>query len=100
MTSVGRFRFIPAKCNRRQKLEAEMETMVMPDARNGSWEQMLHMASTHDKLILSTDLDNTILETTLVDHRVIGVVYNPAFEKYGNYVPSVISDRYDCIYLY
>ena len=67
----------------------------MPDARNGSWEQMLHMASTHDKLILSTDLDNTILETTLVDHRVIGVVYNPAFEKYGNYVPSVISDRYD-----
>ena len=74
---------------------AKMETMVMPDARNGSWEQMLHMASTHDKLILSSDLDNTIFETTLVDHRAIGVVYNPTFEKYGNYVPSVIPDRYD-----
>jgi erythromycin esterase-like protein len=27
--------------------------------------------------------------------RAIGVVYNPEYERYGNYVPSVINKRYD-----
>ena len=33
-------------------------------------------------------------------HRAIGVVYNPDHERYGNYVPSVMAERYDAfIYL-
>ncbi|HZR99177.1 MAG TPA: erythromycin esterase family protein [Chloroflexota bacterium] len=28
-------------------------------------------------------------------HRAIGVVYNPAFERFGNYVPTVLPLRYD-----
>ena len=28
-------------------------------------------------------------------HRAIGVVYDPALERYGNYVPSVLPRRYD-----
>ena len=30
-----------------------------------------------------------------VKHRAIGVVYNPRREKFSNYVPSVMSQRYD-----
>jgi erythromycin esterase-like protein len=31
----------------------------------------------------------------LRDQRAIGVVYNPQYEKYGNYVPTDLSLRYD-----
>jgi erythromycin esterase-like protein len=35
-----------------------------------------------------------------IRHRAIGVVYNPYREKYGNYVPSVMANRYDAfVYL-
>jgi erythromycin esterase-like protein len=30
-----------------------------------------------------------------LDHRAIGVVYNPIYEQYGNYVPSILPLRYD-----
>ena len=30
-----------------------------------------------------------------VDHRAIGVVYHPAAEVWGNYVPTEIPRRYD-----
>lgn len=29
------------------------------------------------------------------DHRAIGVVYRPDAEKRGNYVPTVLGERYD-----
>ncbi len=33
-------------------------------------------------------------------HRAVGVVYDPKFEEYGNYVPTIIPLRYDAfIYL-
>ncbi len=28
-------------------------------------------------------------------NRAIGVVYNPEYEMFGNYVPTIISNRYD-----
>jgi erythromycin esterase len=31
------------------------------------------------------------------DQRAIGVVYNPKYEKYGNYVPTILSLRYDAL---
>jgi erythromycin esterase-like protein len=30
-----------------------------------------------------------------IGHRAIGVVYNPEYEKYGNYVPSILPLLYD-----
>lgn len=30
-----------------------------------------------------------------IGHRAIGVVYRPENEKYGNYVPSILPNRYD-----
>jgi erythromycin esterase len=35
---------------------------------------------------------------SVIDHRAIGVVYNPAREKYGNYVPSILARRYDAFF--
>ena len=32
-----------------------------------------------------------------MDHRAIGVVYDPAMEKYGNNVPSLLPQRHDVL---
>ena len=66
----------------------------MPPARQHSWEDLLHKAGAHDKLYIFND-ENRNSFTSWVGHRAIGVVYNPEFEAFGNYVPSQISKRYD-----
>ena len=33
----------------------------------------------------------------LMGQRAIGVVYNPEYERYGNYVPTDICKRYDAL---
>jgi erythromycin esterase-like protein len=30
-----------------------------------------------------------------IGHRAIGVVYNPEHERFGNYVPTILPERYD-----
>lgn len=71
----------------------------VPPARKDSWEDVLHDAGGGDKLLLFNK-DNRALFNEWIGHRAIGVVYNPSFEAYGNYVPSKISERYDAfIYL-
>lgn len=75
---------------------APMQKMKMPEAREGSWEHELHRESTENRLIL---FDKHTTDKR-IPHRAIGVVYNPDFERHGNYVPSVINKRYDAfIYL-
>lgn len=79
---------------------APMENMNMPPAREGSWEQLLHGFSTHDRYYLSKDLKKSQQLNQSIPHRAIGVVYHPERERYGNYVPSIIPERYDAfIYL-
>ncbi|WP_010280736.1 erythromycin esterase family protein [Bacillus timonensis] len=73
---------------------ANFEKMRTPPAVAGSWENLLYRAGAYDKLLVFTE-DNRILFANTISHRAIGVVYQPQFEHYGNYVPSVISERYD-----
>jgi erythromycin esterase-like protein len=74
----------------------EVEKMEVPEAKQGSWEHLLHDAGAFNKLILSKDIKKF---SSPIGHRAIGVVYDPDFE-FGNYVPSVIPDRYEAfIYL-
>jgi len=75
--------------------EAPMEQMPVPPAREGSWEDVLHSAGTDDKLLLLASAQPTpeLLEPR--GHRAIGVVYHPEYERYGNYVPTVLLRRYD-----
>lgn len=70
------------------------ERMIIPPAQQGSWEDALHKAGPHDKFLHFTK-DNCHLFQDPIGHRAIGVVYNPAYEHYGNYVPSILSKRYD-----
>ena len=71
----------------------------VPPARKDSWEDVLHKAGAGDKLLIFNK-ENRSQFNEWIGHRAIGVVYNPAFEAYGNYVPSKISERYDAfIYL-
>ena len=80
---------------------APMTKMQLPDARPGSWEDLLHRAGTENKLLLMDDFaDNDTMMEHHIGHRAVGVVYQPQYEQYGNYVPSILPLRYDAfIYL-
>jgi erythromycin esterase-like protein len=72
---------------------APMEAMKMPDARLGSWEEELHSESTDTRMLIFDRYPE--IREKHVPHRAIGVVYNPKMERHSNYVPSIISRRYD-----
>ncbi len=74
---------------------APMQKMDVPPAAEGSWEDMLHSMGTDDKIILSRDLRDVRALQKPIGHRAIGVVYDQKFEAYGNYVPTIIPERYD-----
>jgi erythromycin esterase-like protein len=75
---------------------APMQALKLPDAAKGSWEDLLHKAGHQNQLLLMEDFisNDTLLEHT-IGHRAVGVVYNPQYEAYGNYVPSILPLRYD-----
>src|SRR5947208_10910582 len=72
-----------------------METVPVPPGPAASWEDVLHRAGAANQLLLFTDASRAgpFLETR--GHRAIGVVYHPEYERYGNYVPTVLPRRYD-----
>lgn len=71
-----------------------MEKMRVPVAEEGSWEDIMFRSGSFDKYIIFSP-ENSQAFNAVVGHRAIGVVYNPEYEYLGNYVPSIISDRYD-----
>ena len=76
---------------------APIERMQVPEARAGSWEDVLHHAGERNGMLLFDGTDDggiAGLDAPVV-HRAIGVVYDPDAERWGNYVPSVIPRRYD-----
>jgi len=74
--------------------EGEMRTMNTPEARSGTWENILGQ-SAYPKLYFNLrDNELASILQQRIPHRAIGVTYNPANED-GNYVPTVIPDRYD-----
>jgi erythromycin esterase len=78
-----------------QAWDAPMEKMQVPEARESSWESLLHESGADDKLILTHELKDHPRMAQPFDHRAIGVIYHPERERYGNYVPSLIPVRYD-----
>ena len=71
-----------------------MQKMIVPPAREGSWEAILHETN-RDKLLILDQLKEDRNFMQPIDHRAIGVVYHPEREKFGNYVPSIMPSRYD-----
>lgn len=79
-----------------QEWSAPMEVMEVPEAQIGSIEYRLHQQSDKDRYILfNKEIPEEYFEK--IGHRAIGVVYDPAMEKYGNYVPSLLPQRYDAL---
>ncbi|HWG46302.1 MAG TPA: erythromycin esterase family protein [Gemmataceae bacterium] len=78
-----------------QQWDAPMETMTVPAARPGSWEDILHQAGPANKLLLFSEASRTAPLMEPRGHRAIGVVYHPKYEHLGNYVPTVLPRRYD-----
>jgi erythromycin esterase-like protein len=78
---------------------AQMARMPVPPARAGSLEALVHESVGEDCLIVLPREDRPAWLTRRLDHRAIGVVYRPEREKWGNYVPTVLGDRYD-VFLY
>jgi len=73
---------------------APMQRMVVPQAKADSWEDLLHQANAANQLLCMDDLRDLAWAGQPRGHRAIGVVYHPSREA-GNYVPSILPDRYD-----
>jgi len=80
---------------------AEMLEMVIPPAVTGSFEQQLyHALKGNYYLVMNENLRNHPVFGETTGHRAIGVIYDPASERQGNYVPSVTGKRYDVIFFF
>jgi erythromycin esterase-like protein len=74
-----------------------MERMNVPSAMPGSWEDLLVDPAVHGRLLLTERFADAPGALTARGHRAIGVVYRPRFERLGNYVPTVLPERYDAV---
>jgi erythromycin esterase len=76
---------------------APMATMPVPPARPHSLEDVLHATAPPRALFVfpADGEQRPDLLTEELDHRAIGVVYHPERERWGNYVPTVLGERYD-----
>ncbi|EHR50345.1 erythromycin esterase-like enzyme [Saccharomonospora marina XMU15] len=71
--------------------------MRVPDARPGSTEALLHEAVAERDSLFVFDTESHEWSRQVRDHRAIGVVYRPQPERAGNYVSTVLADRYDAL---
>lgn len=73
-----------------------MRKIKVPEAIDGSWEHAFHIANNgQNRLLLMNKVREEKCLLSPIDHRAIGVVYNPEHERFGNYVPSILPERYD-----
>lgn len=72
---------------------ARAEVMELPKAPEDSWETICHNAGSRF-WVNCGELGQDFLSTP-IPHRAVGVVYDPQYERFGNYVPTVIPKRYD-----
>lgn len=71
-----------------------LEVMRVPEAMSGSWEDLMHQAGSYDQILIFKGTTSPAFQQTY-GHRAIGVVYHPEYERRGNYVPTVMEERYD-----
>jgi len=74
---------------------APMQRLQVPPAVEGSHEALIDTATTGSSLFVFPAERATPWLGTTRDHRAIGVVYDPRRDRYGNWVPTVLGERYD-----
>jgi erythromycin esterase-like protein len=67
----------------------------VPPTLDRSVEALLHEAGCDRALFVFPTADQPGWLRSARDHRAIGVVYDPARDRAGNYVPTILGDRYD-----
>ena len=72
-----------------------MRKIEVPPSPKSSWEGLLHEVGADNKLLIMDNCMDDLFMENHIGHRAIGVVYQPQYEKYGNYVPSILPMRYD-----
>jgi erythromycin esterase len=72
-----------------------MRRLPVPPAREGSLEDILHRAGCGPSLFVFAANGQPGWTAAVLPHRAIGVVYRPERERFGNYVPTVVGQRYD-----
>lgn len=81
--------------NAGSKWESPMQIMTIPNAIPGSLEAVFSQFPHPDFLLVFDEADRKqAFLQEYIHHRAIGVVYNPRNET-GNYVPSLLTRRYD-----
>lgn len=76
---------------------ADEMAFPVPVARAGTHEDLLHRALGEPSLLLFPHDRSGLWLRRRRGHRAIGVVYQPRHES-GNYVPTVMGDRYDALF--
>ncbi|OFZ20667.1 MAG: hypothetical protein A2X94_04060 [Bdellovibrionales bacterium GWB1_55_8] len=78
--------------------DGPIERLRIPPARSGSVESAGHQLAGEFKAEIFASVFGSSASSSLEefrDHRAIGVVYDPRRERWGNYVPTSLSRRYD-----
>jgi erythromycin esterase len=76
-----------------------MRKIKVSEAMQGSWEHSFNSIGQNRLLLMHSILEEQYL-SDYIHHRTVGIVYNPAQERYGNYVPTIIPKKHDAsIYL-
>lgn len=73
---------------------APAKEMKLPGGIPGSWEEICNAAGEQFFLFSESLLEHPEFLDAW-PHRAVGVVYHPAQERFGNYVPSIMQKRYD-----
>jgi erythromycin esterase-like protein len=79
--------------------DGPIEVLTVPPAKDESYEWYFHQAMSQIKskqayLVFDQDSRKGQFASTH-GHRAIGVVYDPNHERWGNYVPTSLANRYD-----
>lgn len=74
---------------------APAERMTVPPPPPGTHEDLLHRAVAEPALLVFPDDRRSPWLGAPRGHRAIGVVYRPAADGAGNWVPTVMGERYD-----
>lgn len=97
ITIVG-FSTYTGRVNAGSRWGAPMSIMRIPEARSRSVEELLNecgMKSFYS--IFDEEVKNDPGLQSPLGHRAIGVVYDPSVEHLHNYVPTILTKRYDAI---
>ncbi len=79
--------------------DGPVEIMTVPPGRPQSYEALFHSLAQSTKkksfFLWLRDMKSRHEFNQTLGHRAIGVVYQPAYERLGNYIPTSLSNRYD-----